>query len=132
MIGTRTQLVKKTCLLLLTVIMAAGLMIALGVVTAQTAFADSEVVDAGVRYTLHDNGEATVSGHTDALQDSVIIPDTIRSGDVDYTVTSIGDHAFRGTVITSITIPESVTSIGDYAFFNCTNLGTVTFAEVCK
>ena len=49
MIGNRTQFVKKTCLLLLTVIMAAGLMIALGVVTAQTAFADSEVEDAGVK-----------------------------------------------------------------------------------
>ena len=42
MTGIRTQFVKKTCLLLLAVIMAAGFLIATGVVTAQTAYADTD------------------------------------------------------------------------------------------
>ena len=34
-------------------------------------------------------------------------------------VTSIGDYAFYGCSLTSMTIPNSVTSIGDYAFSGC-------------
>ena len=128
MTGIRTQFVKKTCLLLLTVIMAAGLMIALGVVTAQTAFADSEVEYDGVKYTLHDNGEATVSGYTEDLQD-IIIPDKIKSGNVDYAVTSIGESAFQKSGLTNITIPANVTSIESDTFSGCSNLGTVEFAS---
>ena len=113
--------------------MSLAMVFAMMPMMAGAAYADSEVVDAGIKYTLHDNGEATVSGHTDALQDSVIIPDNIKSGNVDYAVTSIGDGAFwRCESLASITIPESVTSIGRNAFCNCSNLGTVVFAEGSK
>ena len=44
-------------------------------------------------------------------------------------VTSIGERAFYGAGLTSVEIPASVTSIGEYAFSECTNLGSVTFAE---
>jgi hypothetical protein len=43
-------------------------------------------------------------------------------------VTSIGDYAFYGTGLTSITIPDSVTSIGDYAFYG-TSLTSVTIPD---
>src|SRR6266542_6703689 len=42
-----------------------------------------------------------------------------------YPVTSIGDNAFIGTGLTSVTIPNSVTSIGQYAFKR-TGLTSVT------
>ena len=41
-------------------------------------------------------------------------------------VTSIGDGAFFGSGITSITIPSSVTSIGSQAFYNCSGLTSIT------
>ncbi len=41
-------------------------------------------------------------------------------------VTSIGDGAFFGCSLTSVTIPDSVTSIGDWAFFDCESLTSVT------
>ena len=41
-------------------------------------------------------------------------------------VTSIGNNAFYGCRLTSITIPNSVTSIGDKAFASCMKLTSVT------
>ena len=117
----------------LAILMSLAMVFAMMPMMAGAAYADSEVEYDGVKYTLHDNGEATVSGHTDALPDNVIIPDKIKSGNVDYAVTSIGEYAFSWCgSLASITIPASVTSIGEGAFFLCSNLGTVTFAEESK
>jgi hypothetical protein len=43
--------------------------------------------------------------------------------------TSIGDSAFDGASLTSVTIPDSVTSIGNDAFLNCTGLTSVTIPD---
>ena len=51
-----------------------------------------------------------------ALSGSVTIPDN---------VTSIGEYAFRGTKIVSLTIENAVTSIGNSAFAACSNLNSV-------
>ena len=54
---------------------------------------------------------------------AITIPSTVTYEGVEYSVTSIGDHAFRGCEnLTSITIPESVTSIGEEAFTRCKKL----------
>ena len=41
-------------------------------------------------------------------------------------MTSIGNRAFSGCGLTSVTIPNSVTSINNYAFWDCSSLQSVT------
>ena len=56
----------------------------------------------------------------------LIIPETVHSGGVDWTVTEIMDEALRESTITSVVIPNTVTAIGNRAFYMCTSLsGTV-------
>ena len=54
---------------------------------------------------------------------NINIPDSIDG----YTVSSIGDNAFKGcSNITEITIPDTVANIGDNAFNGCANLSEIT------
>ena len=57
----------------------------------------------------------------------VVIPSSVEHNNVTYSVTSIGDSAFRNcSDLTSVSIPNSVTSIGHSAFRNCSGLTSVT------
>jgi BspA type Leucine rich repeat region (6 copies) len=78
------------------------------------------VVQAQFTYTTN-NGTITITGYTGS-GGAVTIPDTING----LPVTSIGDDAFEGTALTSVTIPGNVTDIGFDAFFYCNNLTSVT------
>ena len=51
-----------------------------------------------------------------------------KSGDyvIPNSATSIGANAFRGCIVTSVTIPVSVLSIGDFAFYSCSELTSIT------
>ena len=56
----------------------------------------------------------------------VVIPESVPYNGSTYSVTSIGERAFRYCKgLTSVTIPNSVESIGEEAFFDCINLTSV-------
>ena len=58
---------------------------------------------------------------------NVVIPESVTYYGTTYSVTSIGEDAFRGcTGLTSITIPNSVTSIGEAVFSGCKGLTSIT------
>ena len=77
-------------------------------------------VDAGnPDYTDNGDGVLYDKGLTTLIQYPAGDPGTGLSFAIPSGVTSIGDSAFAGADLTSVTIPTSVTSIGFQAFFNC-------------
>ena len=58
---------------------------------------------------------------------TVVIPRSVTYNGTTYSVTSIGEDAFKNCKsLTSVTIPNSVTSIGSEAFYGCSSLTSVT------
>jgi hypothetical protein len=70
------------------------------------------------------NGTITITGYTGS-GGAVAIPGATNG----LPVTSIGDAAFLGSDLTSVTIPNSVTTIGDSAFENSYFLTSVPIPE---
>jgi len=77
----------------------------------------------GYTYTAN-NGAITITGYTGA-GGAVTIPSTING----LPVTSIGDYAFLGTALTTLSVPDNVTSIGIEAFESCRSLASVTIGN---
>lgn len=72
------------------------------------------------------DGKAVVTGHTNKLPNSVIIPSSITIKGTKYSVSSIGDNAFYFCEsLTSFVIPDSVSSIGCYALLRCHSLTSI-------
>jgi len=104
----------NTKLLLLSLLMS---------IMSVSAFAKDAIID-GIKYSLNDETlEAEVIQNVqNVIQYSgdITIPETVDYDGKTYSVTSIGEGAFKGFFyLTSITIPNSVTSIGNDAFQNC-------------
>lgn len=103
--------------------------------TSSRSLDENSKDDQGLTYTLNNEDKtATVANYDNSTPDGVIdIPDTVTSGGQPYTVTAIGDTAFKSLStlknVSSVFIPATVTSIGDFAFRCCKFLTTVTFAE---
>lgn len=57
------------------------------------------------------------------------IPSEVIYNEETYKVTAVGNRAFSGTSVTSVSIPERVESIGLCAFWNCSGLTSVTIPQ---
>ena len=88
----------------------------------------------GIYYNLFNSAEVTINPNY--YSGSVVIPEKVKYYGKEYSVTSIGTHAFKKcSGLTSVTIPNSVTSIGNDAFYDCWNLRSVHISDLvawCK
>ena len=90
---------------------------------------DASILNAdGIRYRLSTDGTATVIGYTGTATD-VTIPSTVSNGTDTYNVIKIGDEAFKGKSLESVTIGDNVTDIGKSAFSGCTSLKSVRIGK---
>ena len=72
----------------------------------------------GYIYTLIDEGASySIIGY-EGNETDLVLPETYKG----MPVTEVGDRAFKGSNITSITIPNSITAIGTEAFADCADL----------
>lgn len=92
--------------------------------------ADDAVADftvEGISYKILPNQQdvAVVMSAEGSYSGSIIIPQSIKYGDSTYTITHIGKNAFRGSDITSITLPDGLLEIMEDAFRECFNIKSI-------
>ena len=122
----------------------AAFVVTLLIMMGFTLSAADFVVD-GIAYKTHSDG--TTVGVTERMEWDALgnanypnlfeanIPETVTYEGVTYTVTTIEDYAFSGSMSSSypplrkVVIPNTVTTIGGCAFASCPNLKSVTFGE---
>lgn len=90
----------------------------------------------GIYYNITSEEELTVAvienknwgnNYTNDYTGNIVIPEVVSYNEKSYTVTSIGNEAFKGCIgLTSVTIPNSVISIGYRAFYECSGLTSIT------
>lgn len=91
------------------------------------AAADNFEVDGLIYREILINKVEVAGFSSDAYCDSIVIPETVTYDGNTYTVTAIGQSAFRGrNGLMSVTIPKTITSIRNYAFCNCPDLTSIT------
>lgn len=85
----------------------------------------------GVIYEADDQDTtAMVTWHQDfKYSGDIVICEQVEYNDHTWTVTAIGEWAFKNSDITSVIIPKTIKVIDKYAFYNCTKLNSVTFSE---
>ena len=80
----------------------------------------------GISYEVNGTGTVKVTSANKSLT-SVSVPSSISYNGISYSVTAIGDYAFKGiNGISSVTLPSSITHIGEESFYNCSGLTSIT------
>ena len=111
-------------------------MLALALMTSVVSVAQTKI--GGIYYNLDsENKQAFVASESGSQGGSysgvVVIPSTVKSGNVTYNVVAIEAMAFlKCENLTSITIPNSVEYIGFAAFNNCTSLKALNIPASVK
>lgn len=79
------------------------------------------------------NTVTATGNNKNTLPQFLTIPETVENNGTTYTVTAIGNDAFKESNnnyhLASVVIPNTVTSIGDKAFYFCRNLYSVTIGS---
>ena len=87
---------------------------------------------AGIYYNITGNNtvEVTYSDRdNNTYSGSISVPETVTNNGTEYSVTKIGEYAFQGSAVTSVSMPECIISIDYNAFKGCQNLESVTLPE---
>ena len=103
------------------------MLLTVALMTSMATFAQTKI--GGIYYKLDAESKQAIvvsSGTTERYTGAVIIPSTVKSGNITYDVISIGASAFEISTITSIKIPASIKSIGAEPFRFCTTLASIT------
>lgn len=98
------------------------------------AAAPNKITKGKLKYTVNaDEKSVTVSGTSESTSEKptqLTIESSISSNGKNYTVTEIGNWAFKEwNTLTEVTLPNTVEIIGFHAFFNCSNLTKVIIPE---
>ena len=87
----------------------------------------------GIYYNKTGNGTVSATygpSLYNTYKEAIVIPETVTSDGVTYTVTAVGDKAFQLCVrLTSVELPATITSIGDEGFTRCPQLTHITLPE---
>ena len=104
------------------------LLTALTMMFTLPATAQKATID-GVTYEFDEpaTGEATVvPSNNGNYSGEIFIPATVTYNGQEYTVTVIGDNAFKQCRnLTSVSMPYTIKSLGDKAFFQCSGIITI-------
>ena len=94
---------------------------------------DTTFID-GVHYKFDaESSTAEVLPTSQNYEGDIVIPATVMNDGKVYTITKIGDNAFRDCKdLTSVTIPNTVETIGMNAFEGCTNLRVIKIGNGVK
>lgn len=77
----------------------------------------------GLCYSFNEDGASATVTSGGSYTDAVIIPESVTYNGTTYSVTAIGESAFKNcSDLSAAIIPNTVTSIGNNAFSNCGNL----------
>ena len=107
------------------------LLLASAIATSLSAAA-YDFESAGIYYNITGNNtvEVTYSDRdNNTYSGSISVPETVTNNGTEYSVTKIGEYAFQGSAVISVSMPECITSIGTSAFSGCENLESVTLPE---
>ena len=95
--------------------------------TIMAEFVSEQAPAGNQHYEITSNTTVRVVNYDGYEMREIIIPETVEIDSITYTVTSIGEKAFKDCYyLSSVTIPNTVKDIEDWAFWRCTSLKSVT------